>query len=99
MSFAEEYKTNLAEAQHALDNAQSAKDECKRIGLIEWGRTKRGYEGWLVKGKRADLAFSAWVKAKAEVDHWGSLLNDEIRGGAIPDVRLPPEHDDEEAPF
>ncbi len=94
----EGYRENLAESQRELDIAQTVKDEFKARDMIAWGRTKRGYEGWLCKGEAADRALSNWARAKSDLEHWGSLLNDELRRARPPavDPRLPPEKDDEE---
>lgn len=95
---ADAYRTNLREAQRRLEITTSVKDEFKRQDLIVWGTTQKGFEGWLVKSKKADDAYSAWAMAKTDVEHWGGLLNDSIRLTSVPqDSRLPPEKDDEPA--
>lgn len=109
MSNLDGYRSNLRQAQEDLEIAEAVKAEYKARGMIEWGRTKQGFEGWLVKGEKADEAFSNAALAKSNVEHWGCLVNAELRaaprGNRVPlleqqppDRRLPPENDDEVSP-
>lgn len=91
----EAFRANLHEAQRELEIAQTVVGRCKEQGLIEWGTTPKGYEGWLVKGKQADVAYSTLMRTRADVDHWGTLLNQALRAECPPDRRLPVERDDE----
>ncbi len=92
----ESYRTNLAEAQRALAIARTVADEYKARDMIAWGRTPKGFEGWLVKGKKADDVYSNYLRARGDVEHWGDLLNQELKasGALAQDSRLPPETDD-----
>lgn len=67
MSNLDGYRANLREAQGLLEIAQTVKDEFKARGQIEWGTTKRGFSGWLVKTTSADDAYTAWAKARSDV--------------------------------
>lgn len=73
------YRENLREAQRELDIAQQAKDEYRRQELIVWGTSPRNFTGWLVCGKKADDVYSAWHKARTDVEHWGNLITEEAK--------------------
>lgn len=87
---AESYKTNLGEAQNALAIATNLLDEYKHRDMIVWGRTPKGFEGWLVKGKKADDVYTGAIQARSDVEHWGNLLAAELRRPSPAPVNPPP---------
>ena len=74
----EAYRENIVEARRALAVAQERFGKLKDADMIFWGKInlKSGseYEGWLVKGKGADEAFTARAKAGSDLMHWLRLL-------------------------
>jgi hypothetical protein len=74
------YEANLQQAERHLQWAEQNMQRLQDAGQILRGvipRRDGDYEGWLVRGGRggeADRAFSAWVRAKADVEHWKRLL-------------------------
>ena len=89
MSYAAEYRENVTEARTALARTQEKFDRLKRAEFIFWGRIKlksgNEYEGWLVKGKAADEAFTERARAGADLMHWLRLLAAEEATTAMPD--------------
>ena len=65
---------DLEAAKAALRHACERMRDLEGQGLVVWGRTQRGHDGWLVKGKVADAAFSEWARCDSDVLHWMRLL-------------------------
>lgn len=80
MIMVDAYRTNVDEARRALRAAQARFERIKDAGGIYHGKLalKSGseYNGWLVRNRDADEAFTERVRAESELMHWSRLLSD-----------------------
>lgn len=95
------YRANLVESREALERAQARFAALKRAGNI----TERVEGGYVFADKHAAAAYGDVVRYRADLEHWHTRMvaaEKAMRAEAVmePDLRLPPEPDDDESvPF